>query len=64
MDSLRGGLVIGLPPVMKYAKKEIAERVTNECLRGDKRICLAISDPDAGSDVARLNCTATKSPCG
>jgi alkylation response protein AidB-like acyl-CoA dehydrogenase len=35
-----------------------------EVLRGEKRICLAITDPDAGSDVAGLTCTAKKSPCG
>ncbi len=33
-------------------------------LRGDKRICLAITDAGAGSDVANISCTATKSPCG
>lgn len=64
VDGLKAGLVIGLPPVMKAAKKDIAERVTGEVLRGEKRICLAISDPDAGSDVAGLTCVAKKSPCG
>lgn len=27
-DSLRSGYVIGLPPVMNYAKKHIAEKIT------------------------------------
>lgn len=35
-----------------------------ECFRGEKRICLAISDENAGSDVAGLTCTAKKSDCG
>lgn len=64
VDSLKAGLVIGLPPVMKAARKEVAEKVTAEVFRGDKRICLAISDPDAGSDVAGITCTAKLSDCG
>lgn len=35
-----------------------------EVLLGEKRICLAISDPDAGSDVAGLTCTAKLTECG
>ena len=34
------------------------------CLRGDKFICLAITEPAAGSDVANIQTTAVKSPCG
>ena len=64
VDGLKAGFTIGLPPVMKYAQKDISERVTRECIKGEKRICLAISDADAGSDVAGLNCTAKKSECG
>jgi len=64
VDSLKAGLVIGLPCVLKYAKKDVAERVSKEVLAGEKRICLAISDPDAGSDVAGLTCVAKLSECG
>ncbi len=35
-----------------------------EVLSGSKIIALAITDPDAGSDVANLKCTAVKSSCG
>lgn len=34
------------------------------CLRGEKLICLAITEPHAGSDVAGLQTTATLSACG
>ena len=34
------------------------------CLRGEKVICLAITEPSAGSDVANLKTTAVKSECG
>lgn len=63
-DSLKTGLSIGLPPVIKKGKPGIREPVVMACLKGEKRIVLAITDPDAGSDVAGLTCTAVKSPCG
>mmetsp|Transcript_10047 Transcript_10047/g.13675 ORF Transcript_10047/g.13675 Transcript_10047/m.13675 type:complete len:522 (-) Transcript_10047:148-1713(-) len=64
-DGIGAGLVIGLPPVIRFAQNaELARRVGSEVLRGDKRICLAITDPGAGSDVANINATAVKSACG
>lgn len=63
-DSIGGGLGIGLPPVQKFASKELYNKIIPECLSGNKRICLAITDPDAGSDVAGLTCRAVLSPCG
>ena len=38
--------------------------VCGPCLRGEKVICLAITEPSAGSDVANLKTTAVKSECG
>lgn len=38
--------------------------MTKEVLNGDKRICLAITDENAGSDVANLTCVAKLSECG
>eukprot|EP00217_Crustomastix_stigmatica_P013089 CAMPEP_0183812874 /NCGR_PEP_ID=MMETSP0803_2-20130417/51982_1 /TAXON_ID=195967 /ORGANISM="Crustomastix stigmata, Strain CCMP3273" /LENGTH=513 /DNA_ID=CAMNT_0026057717 /DNA_START=17 /DNA_END=1558 /DNA_ORIENTATION=- len=63
-DGLGAGLIIGLPPVLHYGRPELAKRVGRECLLGEKRICLAISEPHAGSDVAGMATTATKSECG
>eukprot|EP00808_Paulinella_micropora_P025813 g38405.t1 len=63
-DGLGCGLIIGLPPVFKFGSKELAARVVPECLSGAKRICLAVSEPGAGSDVANVQCRAVKSPCG
>eukprot|EP00932_Pfiesteria_piscicida_P021734 SRR837773.8512.p1 GENE.SRR837773.8512~~SRR837773.8512.p1 ORF type:complete len:382 (-),score=170.11 SRR837773.8512:39-1118(-) len=57
---LAGGLTIGLPPVLKFARPEVAERVCGPCLRAEKFICLAITEPMAGSDVASLRCMAVK----
>ena len=33
-DALKAGFCIGLPPVIKFARKDIAERVTRECVLG------------------------------
>jgi alkylation response protein AidB-like acyl-CoA dehydrogenase len=57
---LAGGLVIGLPPVLKWAQPEVKQRVVPDVLRADKVICLAITEPTAGSDVANLKTTAVK----
>ncbi|KAF2161731.1 hypothetical protein M409DRAFT_69542 [Zasmidium cellare ATCC 36951] len=53
-----GGFGIGGPPVVKHGKKELIDRIMPGILNGDKRICLAITEPDAGSDVANLTCEA------
>lgn len=63
-DGLGTGLVIGLPPVLLFGKDKIKRKVVKECLDGDKRICLAISEPFAGSDVANIKATATKTEDG
>jgi alkylation response protein AidB-like acyl-CoA dehydrogenase len=62
--NLIGGFGIGMPPVMKYAKKAVRDRIAPGILQGDKRICLAITEPDAGSDVANLTCEAKLSEDG
>mmetsp|Transcript_60303 Transcript_60303/g.152930 ORF Transcript_60303/g.152930 Transcript_60303/m.152930 type:complete len:531 (-) Transcript_60303:458-2050(-) len=63
-DGLGAGFCIGLPPVLHFAPPHIRDQVVPEVLRGDKRICLAISEPAAGSDVAGMLTTATKTPDG
>lgn len=59
-----GGYGIGCPPVVKHGKKALKERILPDILNGDKRICLAITEPDAGSDVANLTCEAKLSEDG
>jgi len=58
-DGLGTGYVIGLPPVLKFGKPELQKRIVPDIVSGKKRICLAISDADSGSDVAGLTCSAT-----
>ena len=62
---LTGGLSIGLPPVLRFFQnKELRSKVARECLSGEKSICLAITEPSAGSDVANLKTSAKKSEDG
>lgn len=63
-DGLGSGLVIGLPPVVNFGAEWMKEKVCSEVLSGKKRICLAITEPYAGSDVANITTTATKMPDG
>jgi alkylation response protein AidB-like acyl-CoA dehydrogenase len=63
-DGNLGGMIIGLPGVLNHARPELRDRVAKECLSGRKKICLAISEAFAGSDVAGLKTTAVKSADG
>ena len=64
-DSLGAGMVIGLPPVLHFCKnKTLQQKVVRDVLTGEKRICLAITEPVAGSDVAAIQTTAVKTPDG
>mmetsp|Transcript_16259 Transcript_16259/g.28934 ORF Transcript_16259/g.28934 Transcript_16259/m.28934 type:complete len:511 (-) Transcript_16259:171-1703(-) len=63
-DGMGAGFIIGLPPVLHFGSKQLAAKIVPEVLTGKKRICLAISEPHAGSDVAGVQTTAVKSPCG
>lgn len=65
MDGMLAGLVIGLTVVRDYCNdKEMRARIMEECLTGKKKICLAITEAFAGSDVARLRTTAERTPDG
>lgn len=62
--NLIGGFGIGCPPVMKFGSQALKDRIIPGILAGDERICLAITEPDAGSDVANLTCEAKLSEDG
>lgn len=49
---------------MLFASKNIKDKVARDCLFGRKGICLAITEPHAGSDVANLTTVAKKSEDG
>jgi alkylation response protein AidB-like acyl-CoA dehydrogenase len=62
--NILGGFGIGCPPLVKFGKKPLVDRILPGILNGDKRICLAITEPGAGSDVANLSCEAKLTPDG
>jgi len=59
-----GGLSIGLPPVINFGSKYLQDKVVRDCLAGRKFICLAITEPHAGSDVASIRTRAVKDASG
>ena len=61
---LIGGLGIGLPPILRFGSDELRNRIAPGCISGHKRICLAITEPSGGSDVANLTTTAEKTEDG
>lgn len=58
------GLAIGLPPVLNFATEAVKEKVCRSTLSGEKIICLCITEPGAGSDVASLSTRAQLSEDG
>ncbi|HDY6206832.1 TPA: acyl-CoA dehydrogenase family protein [Pseudomonas aeruginosa] len=55
-----GSLDIGLPPVVKWARPEVRERVVPAVLRGEQIMALAVTEPSGGSDVANLKTRAVR----
>lgn len=62
--SLTTGMAFGVSPLLKYGNEDLQQRLLPDLLLGKKRICLAITEPDAGSDVANLKTTARRTPDG
>jgi acyl-CoA dehydrogenase len=57
-------MAFGVPPIVKYGSPELQGRFLPELLTGAKRTCIAITEPEAGSDVANITTTAVKTPDG
>lgn len=55
-----GSLDIGLPPIVKWARPEVRERVAPQVLCGEKICALAVTEPGGGSDVANLQTCAVR----
>ncbi|KAJ5890106.1 acyl-CoA dehydrogenase/oxidase [Penicillium tannophilum] len=63
-SSLSTGMAYGMPPIITYGSQELQQRLLPDLIRGRKRICIAITEPSAGSDVANISTSAVKSECG
>eukprot|EP01063_Lacrimia_lanifica_P029565 TRINITY_DN4534_c0_g1_i1.p1 TRINITY_DN4534_c0_g1~~TRINITY_DN4534_c0_g1_i1.p1 ORF type:complete len:417 (+),score=159.24 TRINITY_DN4534_c0_g1_i1:46-1296(+) len=53
---------MALPPILRHGSKALVDEVYAEVTEGRKNICLAISEPGAGSDVANIQCKAVTDP--
>lgn len=51
---------IGLPPVIAAGSEELKQRIAPQVLAGEKIICLGITEPGGGSDVANLKTRAER----
>ncbi|KAH7389971.1 acyl-CoA dehydrogenase [Pyrenochaeta sp. MPI-SDFR-AT-0127] len=58
INGLCGGVVLGTPAIQKFGSADLKERVVGEILAGKKRLALAITEPNAGSDVQGLTTKA------
>lgn len=61
--NLIGGFGIGCPPVAGHAKKELKDRILPGILSGEKRICLAITEPGGHYYSEHLNIFANETRC-
>lgn len=62
--NLIGGFCIGCPPLVNFGSEKLKRRILPGIINGDKRICLAVTEPDYGSDVANIACEAVLSEDG
>jgi acyl-CoA dehydrogenase len=62
--SITTGIAFGLPPILKFGNQQLQERFVPDIITGRKRTCIAITEPGAGSDVANITTTATRSEDG
>ncbi|KAI9473463.1 MAG: acyl-CoA dehydrogenase/oxidase [Benjaminiella poitrasii] len=63
-DGVIGGMIISAPTVLNFGSPELKQKVIPEIFSGRKRICLAITEPYTGSDVARIKTTAKRTADG
>lgn len=64
-DGTLGGTAISLTAVLQWMPETaLKTKVVSETFSGQKKMCLAITEAFAGSDVAGLRTTATRTPDG
>ena len=61
---LAGGNAIGVPPILNYGSEDLKSNLIPGIIKGEIRVCLAITEPKAGSDVAGIRTTAQKTKDG
>ena len=56
--------MIGFPPILNYGTEKLKDALCPGIINGTIRVCLGITEPQAGSDVAGIQTTAQKTPDG
>src|ERR1019366_228646 len=67
-----GGLAMGLaghtdmamPPILAFGTEEQKQEWVVPAIKGEKILCLGITEPDAGSDVAGIKTRAVRDAAG
>lgn len=62
--ALTTGVAFAIPPIYKFGSPALQQKFLPDLLTGKKRICIAITEPSSGSDVASTSTTAKKTPDG
>lgn len=55
---------MSLPHTLRYGSQELIDRVARPVIKGEAGICITLTEPQGGSDLANLKTTAEKTPCG
>ena len=63
-NGLLGGTTLCTPVILKFGSKELKDAVLDDVLSGRARLALAITEPEAGSDVRGLQTEAVVSADG
>lgn len=45
------GFAFGVPPILHFGSRTLQEQFLPDLLTGKTRICIAVTEPDVGSDV-------------
>lgn len=62
--ALSGGSIIGVPPIVHHGTEEQKRRFLPGLFTWETSICLGITEPSGGSDVANIQTTAEKTKDG
>jgi alkylation response protein AidB-like acyl-CoA dehydrogenase len=60
IGAITNGCSIAISAIVRFGNAEMKQRICPDVFAGRKHICLAISEPNAGSDVAGLITTAVR----
>jgi alkylation response protein AidB-like acyl-CoA dehydrogenase len=55
---------IAFPPILHYGSEVLKDELLPGIINGSIRVCLGVTEPQAGSDVAGIRTTAEKSKDG